>query len=108
MRNQADTLIYSTEKSLEDLGDKVDAGLKSEIESKTEELKKAMEGSEPEPIKTAMDALAKASHKIAEQLYAQKAQNAGPETGFSEEAPNNGGSSKSDDDVVDADYTEVK
>ena len=108
MRNQADTLIYSTEKSLEDLGDKVDAGLKSEIESKTEELKKAMEGSEPEPIKAAMDALAKASHKIAEQLYAQKAQNAGPETGFSEEAPNNGGSSKSDDDVVDADYTEVK
>ena len=108
MRNQADTLIYSTEKSLEDLGDKVDAGLKSEIESKTEELKKAMEGSEPEPIKTAMDALAKASHKIAEQLYAQKAQNAGPETGFSEEAPNSGGSSKSDDDVVDADYTEVK
>ena len=108
MRNQADTLIYSTEKSLEDLGDKVDAGLKSEIESKTEELKKAMEGSEPEPIKAAMDALAKASHKIAEQLYAQKAQNAGPETGFSEEAPNSGGSSKSDDDVVDADYTEVK
>ena len=108
MRNQADTLIYSTEKSLEDLGDKVDAGLKSEIESKTEELKKAMEGSEPEPIKAAMDALAKASHKIAEQLYAQKAQNAGPETGFSEEAPNNGGSPKSDDDVVDADYTEVK
>ena len=108
MRNQADTLIYSTEKSLEDLGDKVDAGLKSEIESKTEELKKAMEGSEPEPIKTAMDALAKASHKIAEQLYAQKAQNAGPETGFSEEAPNSGGSSKSYDDVVDSDYTEVK
>lgn len=108
MRNQADTLIYSTEKSLEDLGDKVDASLKSEIESKTEELKKAMEGSEPEPIKAAMDALAKASHKIAEQLYAQKAQNAGPETGFSEEAPNSGGSSKSDDDVVDADYTEVK
>ena len=108
MRNQADTLIYSTEKSLEDLGDKVDAGLKSEIESKTEELKKAMEGNEPEPIKAAMDALAKASHKIAEQLYAQKAQNAGPETGFSEEAPNSGGSSKSDDDVVDADYTEVK
>ena len=108
MRNQADTLIYSTEKSLEDLGDKVDASLKSEIESKTEELKKAMEGNEPEPIKAAMDALAKASHKIAEQLYAQKAQNAGPETGFSEEAPNNGGSPKSDDDVVDADYTEVK
>ena len=109
MRNQADTLIYSTEKSLEDLGDKVDASLKSEIESKTEELKKAMEGNEPEPIKAAMDALAKASHKIAEQLYAQKAQDAGPEGGFSEAPPSgNGGSSKSDDDVVDADYTEVK
>ena len=107
MRNQADTLIYSTEKSLEDLGDKVDASLKSDIEAKSEELKKAMEGDEPEPIKTAMDALAKASHKIAEQLYAQKAQDGGPDMGNSSAGADSGGS-KPDDDVVDADYTEVK
>ena len=85
----------------------MDASLKSDIETKVEELKKAMEGSEPEPIKSAMDTLAKASHKIAEQLYAQKAQDAGPGAG-----PSGGSSSdsgpKPDDDVVDADYTEVK
>ncbi len=108
MRNQADTLIYSTQKSLEDLGDKVDASLKSEIESKVEELKKAMESDEVELIKSAMDALAKASHKIAEQLYAQKAQDSGPGAGAGGPGAGSSDSGKSDDDVVDADYTEVK
>lgn len=108
MRNQADTLIYSTQKSLEDLGDKVDASLRSEIESKVEELKKAMESDEVEQIKSAMDALAKASHKIAEQLYAQKAQDSGPGAGASGPGAGSSDSGKSDDDVVDADYTEVK
>ncbi len=107
MRNQADTLIYSAQKSIEDLGDKVEAELKQEIETKIEELKKVMEGTEPEPIKTAMDALAKASHKIAEKLYAQKAQDpAGGEAPGADDGA--AGAGKSDDDVVDADYTEVK
>ncbi|MBQ4132337.1 MAG: molecular chaperone DnaK, partial [Desulfovibrionaceae bacterium] len=73
-------------------------------DSKVEELKKAMEGDDPELIKSAMDALAKASHKIAEQLYAQKAQDAGPDA----DSASPGNSAKADDDVVDADYTEVK
>lgn len=106
MRNQADTLIYSAQKSIEDLGDKVEESLKTEIEGKIEELKKTMDGDDPTAIKNAMDDLAKSSHKIAEKLYAQKAQ----DTSGSQASGMDGGqdNNKSDDDVVDADYTEVK
>jgi molecular chaperone DnaK len=103
-RNNADTLIYTTEKSLRDLGDKVDAALRAEIESKVESLKKVMQGDDAESISRAADDLARASHKLAEHLYAQKA------GGSSAEAQSSAGpsSKKDDDDVVDADYTEVK
>ena len=106
MRNQADTLIYSAQKSIEDLGDKVEESLKTEIEGKIEELKKTMDGDDPTAIKNVMDDLAKSSHKIAEKLYAQKAQ----DTSGSQASGMDGGqdNNKSDDDVVDADYTEVK
>ena len=100
VRNQADSLIYATEKSLNDLGDKVDAGLKTDIEGKTTSLKTAMEGEDVAAIKTAMEDLSKSSHKLAEQLYAQKNQEAEP-TADAEQG-------KADDDVVDADFTEVK
>ena len=100
VRNQADSLIYATEKSLNDLGDKVDAGLKTDIEGKTASLKTAMEGEDVAAIKTAMEDLSKSSHKLAEQLYAQKNQEAEP-TADAEQG-------KTDDDVVDADFTEVK
>ena len=100
VRNQADSLIYATEKSLNDLGDKVDAGLKTDIEGKTASLKTAMEGEDVAAIKTAMEDLSKSSHKLAEQLYAQKNQEAEP-TADAEQG-------KADDDVVDADFTEVK
>jgi molecular chaperone DnaK len=105
IRNQADTLIYATEKSLSDLGDKVEASLKADIEAKKAALKTAMEGDSPEGMKAAMDELSKSSHKLAEQLYAQKSQGAGPAAG-SQGAP--GGAGKGEDDVVDADFTEVK
>ena len=111
-RNHADTLIYTTEKSLRDLGDKVDAGLKSDIEAKVTSLKSIMEGQDAEAIKQATDDLAQASHKLAEQLYAQKTGSgpeAGPEAGPDPQAgPQQSGQGKDDDDVVDADYTEVK
>ncbi len=99
-RNHADTLIYTTEKSLGDLGDKVDSALKSEIEAKTADLKNVMDGSDLDAIKKGMEELSKASHKLAEQLYAQKAQ----EQGQAEAGPSAG----KQDDVVDADFTEVK
>ncbi len=105
LRNQADTLIYSTEKSLADLGDKVDAAVRADLESKVEDLKKVVEGEDLAIIRTNMDNLAQASHKLAEQLYAQKSGGAQP--GGADEASHE--TPRGDqDDVVDADYTEVK
>ncbi|MEF2232102.1 MAG: molecular chaperone DnaK [Pseudodesulfovibrio sp.] len=108
-RNHADTLVYTTEKSVRDLGDKVDAGLKADIETKIEALKKALEGDDADGIKSKTDELAQASHKLAEQLYAQKsAQEPGGGAAGASGGPEQGGQAKDDDDVVDADYTEVK
>jgi molecular chaperone DnaK len=107
-RNHADSLIYTTEKSLRDLGDQVDATLKGEIETKIEELKKIMEGEDAEAITKSTEELAQSSHKLAEKLYAQKSaedQSGAGQPGADQAA----GAEKSDDeDVVDADYTEVK
>jgi len=108
-RNQADSLIYATEKSIRDLGDKLDNVLRGEIEGKIESLKKLMEGDDPEAIRKASDGLAQASHKLAEQLYAQKSaqKSEGPGQGR-QGGPQAEAGPKKDDDVVDADYTEVK
>jgi len=108
VRNHADSLIYATEKSLTDLGDKIDAGLKSDIESKSVALKTAMEGEDVDSIKAAMEDLSKASHKLAEQLYAQKSQEGGAAQGGADAGAGAAGAKKDDDDVVDADFTEVK
>jgi molecular chaperone DnaK len=108
VRNHADSLIYATEKSLSDLGDKVDASLKSDIESKASALKSAMEGDNVEAIKSAMESLSKASHKLAEQLYAQKSQEGGAAHAGADAGAGAAGAKKDDDDVVDADFTEVK
>ena len=99
-RNQADGLIYGTEKSIKDLGDKLDAALKSDIEGKIASLKTLMEGEDVEAIKKATEELAQASHKLAEQLYSQ-AQGQQPGAGAA-------GGKKADDDVIDADFTESK
>lgn len=111
-RNQADTLIYTSEKSMRDLGDKVDAGLKADIETKIEALKAALNSDDAAEIRAKTDELAQSSHKLAEQLYAQQsAQGAGPNPGADAAGAagaGDAGSSKDDDDVVDADYTEVK
>ena len=110
-RNSADTLVYTTEKSVRDLGDKVDATLKADIESKIETLKKALESDDVSEIKSKTEELAQASHKLAEQLYAQQSaeqQAGGPEAGGAAPGGEGGGAAKDDDDVVDADYTEVK
>ncbi len=109
LRNQADTLIYSTEKSMRDIGDKLDAALKADIEEKIAELKKVMEGEDEAAIQRAMEALTQSSHKLAEQLYKQQQQaNAGAGTQGGAEAGQEGGNSGGDEDVVDAEYTEQK
>ncbi len=107
-RNEADGLVYTTEKSIRDLGEKVDPALRAEIESKIEGVKNALKTDSLEDINKAKDALSQSSHKLAELLYQQNsgqgAQPGGPEA----EAGPTGGAGGSDDDVVDADYTEVK
>ena len=107
-RNHADSLIYGTEKSLADLGDKADATVKSDIETKMADLRKLMEGEDAAAIKAATDELAKASHKLAEQLYQQQAQQTGGQPGPQAGAAEGQSHGNAGDDVVDADYTEVK
>jgi len=105
-KNQADNLIYATEKSLKEVGDKVDADTKSKVEAEIANVKKAMEGNDADAIKSAVEKLTAASHKLAEMMYSQatKDQSAG---GGPEGGAGSAGGGK-DDDVVDADFEEVK
>ncbi len=109
-RNQADTLIYSTEKSIKDLGDKVDDATKSSVEAASENLKKAMEGDDTEEIKRLSEELTQVSHKLAEAMYKQASQaddqEAGAQPGAEDSAQ--AGPSAPEEDVVDADFEEVK
>jgi molecular chaperone DnaK len=108
-RNSADALIYSTEKSIKDLGDKIDAATKEKIEAAIEPLKKAMEGDDVAEIKRLSEELTQASHKLAEAMYQHASQadqqQAGADAAGGPEQP---GPSASDEDVVDADFEEVK
>ena len=109
LRNQADSLIYNTEKNLNEHGDKISEDEKSKITEGVSSLKKAMEESDAEAIKSAMQTLTSASHKLAEEMYKKasaEASTAGAsEPGTSQE--NGGGSSSSEDKVVDAEFEEV-
>ena len=111
-KNQADALIHSTEKSLKELGDKVDAETRTNVENEIENVKKALEGDDVDAIKTAVEALTAASHKLAELMYAQASQNNpdmdGGSDGGDDSGPQNPKNDKGDDDVVDADFEEVK
>ncbi len=107
--NQAESTIYQTEKTLNELGDKVSAEDKSAIESALENLKavKDKESSTAEELKTAMDEVMNKFHKISEQMYqqAQAAQGAeGAQDAGYDQGSNAG---NGDDNVVDADFTEV-
>ena len=102
-RNHADSLIYSTEKSLKEFGDKIDAGDKQKIEEGVAALKKAMEANDTAAIKTATDTLTQASHKLAEAVYS-KAEHTG--AGHEGEPASEGDSS--DEKVVEAEFEEVK
>jgi molecular chaperone DnaK len=108
-RNQADSLAYSIEKNVKDFGDKVDAAERSRIEDAITRLRKAAEGEDIDAIKRAQDELTTASHKLAEAMYAKTSQagaGAGPEPGAGPQGA--GGAGRKDDDVVDADFEEVK
>ena len=107
-RNQADSMIYSTEKSLKEVGDKVDAVDKGNIENKIADLKKVMDGDDAEVIKKATDELAQAAHKIAEVMYAKAQAEAGAEGAQAGAEQQAGDAKPKDDKVVDADFEEVK
>ena len=99
-RNRADELVYSTEKSLRELGDKVDASERATIEAALNEVKEALKGGDVQGIKTSMDSLVQASHKLAEQVYAQ-ASAAGAGAPGPEGAPGGGAG---EEEVIDADF----
>jgi molecular chaperone DnaK len=105
-RNMADSLIYSTEKAVKEAGDKVDDATKANIDQAIENLKKAMEGDNAEEIKKLTEDLTQASHKLAEAMYAQASQQQAQD-GAAPGAESAAGASQ-DDEVVDADFEEVK
>jgi len=97
-RNNAENLIYSTEKSLRDMGDKVDADTRAAIEAAGAELRTAIDADDAEAIKTKTDALMQASHKLAEAVYQQAQQEQAPPSG------GNGSGGTQDENVEEGDY----
>ena len=111
VKNQAETLIYSTEKSVSELGDKLPEEDKTKIEACTEQLKKSVESDDIEAIKSDIEALSQASHKMAEMLYSQQQEtqeSQDPEDGSDPQSDGEEKSGKEDEDIVDADFEEVK
>ena len=107
-RNHLDSLVYSTEKSLKDYGGELDSAVKAEIETALEKAKKVMESQDTQTVRSVADELSRSSHKLAAAIYAktsqQKQQQPSPQP---EEGKTTGDSAKKED-VVDADFEEVK
>jgi molecular chaperone DnaK len=107
-RNMADSMIYSTEKSLKDEAANLDEGTKGNINNAIEKLKKAMEGDNVEEIKRLTEELTQAAHKLAEAMYAKASAEQQAAQQGSSSGPSGSSKTKSgDDDVVDADFEEV-
>ena len=110
--NQADTLVYSTEKTLKEFGDKVSQGERADIEARANDLKQAIKDRNVERIKKGMEDLTKVSHKLAEEIYKQAAakqqqeqqQKAKTKEGESQEEPKQ--EKKEKEDIIDAEYKE--
>jgi len=102
-KNQADNLLYQTEKNLKEHGDKISGDDRTKIEEAVTALKKAMEGTDPDAIESATQALTTASHKLAEEMYKKASASAGAESPGAE-SPNG---AKTDEKVVDAEFEEV-
>ena len=100
-RNTADQVVYQSEKTLEELGDKVTESEKAPIKAAIEKLRETLKGSDTAAIKADTEALQQAFYSISEKLYQQQAAQGGAEAG------NAGSTGKGDDGVVDADYEVV-
>ncbi|MGE3500212.1 MAG: Hsp70 family protein, partial [Candidatus Binatia bacterium] len=112
VRNQLDGLVYQTEKNLGEHGSEVDAEARSTIESALADAKAALESNDVDRMRSAMERLTQAQHKLAEAMYAKAARAGGAEgqppprgDGAAQQQPGAGGGR---DDVVDADFEEVK
>jgi len=104
VRNQADTLIHSTEKNLKEHGSKVSDAEKKAIEDGSNALKESLKGEDIEDIKKKTEALVQASMKLGEAIYKSQ-QSTKPDSGKDDGKDEKG---KKDDNVVDADFEEVK
>ena len=112
VHNQADSLIYETEKNLGEFGDQVDAAIKSNVENAVAELKKALESQNTEDIKAKTESLMQVWHQASEELYKQTAEaggdpSAGPEHQSTPTDEPQSTSSSADGEVIDADYEVV-
>jgi len=105
-RNQADSIIHSTEKSLTEHGDKIDDSEKQAIEAAIAELKTALEGEDLAEVTAKTEALGQASMKLGEAIYAAQQEEQG-EAGPTPEDMAAGGGAAEDDDILDADFEEV-
>lgn len=103
-KNNAESLVHSTEKQLEEHGDKVDADLKGQIEEGIKKTKEAIEGGDPEAMKTESEALAQVAMQMGQKIY-EAEQAAGGDAG--DAAAADAAASSADDDVVDAEFSEV-
>ena len=103
VRNQGDQIVYQTEKTLSEMGDKLDAADKSEVEAKLEELKTALKGTDTAVIKSATEALTQAFYKVSEKMYQAAGAQGQPGAGSD---PSQGGA-QGGQDYYDADYTVV-
>ena len=106
-KNHAESLIHSTTKSMTELGDKVSAADKAAVEAAIAELRTALDGGDTEAITAKTNALAQASMKLGEALYKQQQGAQGPDAAAGGDQAGASGQGSGDDDVVDADFTEV-
>ena len=109
-RNQLDSLIYSTEKSLKDYGGELEAGVRENIEAALQKAKKAMESQDAQTMRSAVDELNRSSHKLAEAIYAKASQqqSSAQQSSASKQGQATDGEGRKKEDVVDADFEEVK
>lgn len=107
-RNSAEAMVHAAEKSLKDLGDKVDAETKASVEKEIANVKQLKDSDDVVAIKAAVEALTQASHKLAELMYQQASKENPDGPGGAGGAGGGAKPKKDDDDVVDADFEEVK
>ncbi len=106
-RNHADNLIHATNKSIKELGDKVEENEKKDIESAIEALHEAMKGDDKQAIESKTEALQELAGKLAERVYKQQAEAGAAEGSGDQQGPGGGQASGGGDDVVDAEFEEV-